>query len=102
MITRENPFVGARSYEETDKEIFFGREREIKDLFQLLQINTFSLLYGRSGLGKTSLLKAGIFPKLREHGFFPIYVKPNYSSKNTDFVNEIQKILLKVIVNLKG
>ena len=32
-------------------------------------------MYGRSGLGKTSLLRAGLFPALREENFLPIYVR---------------------------
>ncbi|WP_210490016.1 hypothetical protein [Rufibacter aurantiacus] len=90
-LIKENPFVGARSYDEKDKDIFFGREKEIIDLFQLVQVNAFSLLYGRSGLGKSSLLKAGMFPLLREYGFFPVYLRPNYSDKEGDFVIEVQK-----------
>ena len=34
-----------------------------------------TVLYGRSGLGKTSLLRAGLFPFLREHHFLPAYVR---------------------------
>ena len=34
-----------------------------------------TVLYGRSGLGKTSLLRAGLFPLLRERDFLPIYVR---------------------------
>ena len=34
-----------------------------------------TVLYGRSGLGKTSLLRAGLFPLLRERHFLPVYVR---------------------------
>ena len=34
-----------------------------------------TVLYGRSGLGKTSLLRAGLFPALREENFLPVYVR---------------------------
>ncbi len=85
-----NVFIGARSYEEMDKEIFFGREEEINDLFQLININTFTLLYGRSGLGKTSLLKAGLFPRLRNAKYLPIYIKPNYTEEKKDFIKSIE------------
>jgi hypothetical protein len=91
--TKRNRFVGARSYEEKDKDIFFGRESEADDLFQLVNINTFTLLYGRSGLGKTSILQAGLFPKLRANNYLPIYIRPNYRNKETDFVKDVEKII---------
>jgi hypothetical protein len=39
--------------------------------------NRLVVFYGRSGLGKTSLLKAGVAPLLRDEGFFPIWVRLN-------------------------
>src|ERR1041384_8363492 len=90
----QNPFIGFRSYEEQGQRIFFGREKEASELFQLVKINCFTLLYGKSGLGKTSVLQAGLFPKLREINFLPIYIRPNYFDKDSDFVKETEKIII--------
>lgn len=87
----QNNFVGARPYEEKDKEIFFGRENEVEELFQLVKINTFTLLYGRSGLGKTSVLQAGLFPKLKNNNYLPVYLRPDYNNKHADFVKDVEK-----------
>lgn len=92
-VVTQNRFIGARSYEEIDKDIFFGRETEADELYQLVNINTFTLLYGKSGLGKTSVLQAGLFPKLRLNNYLPIYVRPNYRNKNNDFVKDVEKIV---------
>jgi hypothetical protein len=91
--THGTRFIGARSYEEKDKFIFFGRTREIDDLFQLININTFTLLYGRSGLGKTSVLNAGVFPKLRTTRFLPVYIKPDYSNTEKNYIKWVEDLL---------
>lgn len=96
---RKNPFVGARSYEENDKDSFYGRSMESKDLLQLIKINSFTLLYGRSGLGKSSVIKAGLFPLLRENGYLPIYLKPNYNNPETNLIKEIEKKITEFIAN---
>lgn len=92
-----NKFKGPSSYEETDTDIFFGRENETENLLQLVKLNSLTLLFGKSGLGKSSLLKAGLFPKLRANNFMPIFVRPDYSNTTQDFVkytyNEIIKPL---------
>ncbi|WP_295795046.1 hypothetical protein [Mucilaginibacter sp.] len=90
----QNKFIGARSYEEKDKDIFFGRDNEANDLFQLVNINTFTLLYGKSGLGKTSVLQAGLFPKLRNGNYVPIYIRPNYRDPVNDFVKDVERIIM--------
>ena len=61
-----NPFVGPRPFEETDREGFFGREEEIRQISSLVIARRIVVLYARSGVGKTSLLKAGLIPYLEE------------------------------------
>jgi WD40 repeat protein len=79
-MTRENPYKGLYCYEERDKDLFQGRETEKKKLFRLVEYNILTVVFGKSGIGKTSLLNAGLFPKLRENGFLPIRLRPDYSS----------------------
>ena len=60
---------------EADQRVFFGREPEIHEsLHQILTTNLL-VLFGKSGLGKTSLLHAGLFPRLREHDLLPLTVR---------------------------
>ena len=63
------PYVGPRPFEETDKDLFFGRVREVNELFSLLVAHRAVLLYAQSGAGKTSLVNAGLIPQLLEEGF---------------------------------
>lgn len=60
-----DPYTGARE----DRRIFAGRDKEIQDLVAgILRARTL-VLYGRSGIGKTSLLLAGVVPELESRGF---------------------------------
>jgi hypothetical protein len=71
----ENPWPGLESFQEDERAFFFGRERESAALLEQVLDTAVTVLYGRSGLGKTSLLKAGLFPRLREQGFLPVYAR---------------------------
>ena len=61
-------FLGLKSYNEEDSEYFFGREQDKENLLTILQKNKFLTLTGGLGSGKSSLLKAGLVPRLK-NGF---------------------------------
>jgi chromosomal replication initiation ATPase DnaA len=61
----QHPWIGLASFTEGDREFFAGRAEEIDELLRLVRRDTLTLLYGVSGLGKTSLLQAGLFPAIR-------------------------------------
>jgi WD40 repeat protein len=67
MKANENPFVGLNPIENKDR--FFGREQEVRKLTELLIAERIVLLYSPSGAGKTSLLMAGLIPKLEKRKF---------------------------------
>ena len=58
----DNPYVGPRPFE-TGRRIF-GRDREIDDLYYLLSAERIVLLHSPSGAGKSSLIQAGLIPRL--------------------------------------
>lgn len=74
-----NPWAGLASYEDpetTERKLkFCGRDDESYDVAKLIMSNIFVTLYGKSGIGKTSLLNAGVFPELREEQFTPISLR---------------------------
>lgn len=74
-VNAEHPWPGLLPFAEEQSAYFFGREEQVEDLFRLINRETLTVLYGRSGLGKTSLIQAGLFPKLRRNGFLPIYLR---------------------------
>jgi WD40 repeat protein len=61
----ETPYVGLVPYQEEDADFFFGRDREIRIVTSNLRAHRLTILYGPSGAGKTSLLRAGVVHELR-------------------------------------
>jgi hypothetical protein len=59
-----NPFIGLRPFQPDECDIFFGREEDAEVLFNIVVTSSLSLVYARSGVGKTSLLAAGLKPFL--------------------------------------
>ncbi len=84
-----NPWLGLSSYSEDSLKYyqFNGRTAAIASLASLIRRNLFVTLYGRSGIGKTSLLQAGVFPVLRKEGFTPLSIRLN-DLKNGDNASE--------------
>jgi hypothetical protein len=60
-------YPGASPFNSSQEKIFFGRDKDIGRLLTMIQVERKVLLYSRSGLGKTSLLEAGVLPKLPEN-----------------------------------
>ncbi|MGH3973942.1 MAG: hypothetical protein ACRDS9_11555, partial [Pseudonocardiaceae bacterium] len=58
------PYVGFRPFRAKDCDRFFGRSTEARELATLWRANRLTVLYGASGVGKTSLLMAGVIPLL--------------------------------------
>ena len=77
--TYTNPWAGLSSYqdpESADEQLkFCGRDNESFDVAQLIDDNIFVTLYGKSGTGKTSLLNAGVFPRLRQEQYLPVSIR---------------------------
>lgn len=59
-----SPFVGSRPFDTADESIFHGRTREAAALARLWHDQRLTILHGPAGVGKTSLLRAGVLPEL--------------------------------------
>jgi photosystem II stability/assembly factor-like uncharacterized protein len=70
-----SPFIGLRPFRPEDASLFFGREALLEQLVERLQANSTPLLVvnGLSGVGKSSLLSAGLMPRLLKQGSVVVY-----------------------------
>src|SRR5688500_16246570 len=65
MSIRVRPFIGIQSFEEVNSSLFYGRDREIQEILALILSSGVSLVYSKSGIGKTSIFNAKIIPELQ-------------------------------------
>src|ERR1051325_6691765 len=65
-----SPLRGLDPFGEAERDVWYGRESERDGLAKLVTADGFraGLLFGEPGVGKTSLLRAGLIPHLRDHG----------------------------------
>lgn len=66
----ECPYRGLEAFEEKHWDVFFGREEVIQKIIDSLLANRFNAVIGPSGIGKSSLVQAGVIPALK-HGALP-------------------------------
>lgn len=95
MVPRRTPFKFLDYFEDkqADTVRFAGREQDIAEVVSRALADRTFVLFGRSGLGKTSLLLAGVFPEFRERGFFPLHVR-----LLDDPLSDLQKSLKAAVV----
>ena len=74
MANNPNPYVGPSPFQLDDAPRFYGRKDEATELFSLTRAHSVVLFYSQSGAGKTSLINAGVIPKLKKERIevFPV------------------------------
>lgn len=87
-----NPWKGLNFYREG--EILFGRDEEIQSLSLYIINNTQTVLYGQSGIGKSSIVNAGIFPIARAEGLYPIPIRLSHEP-NKPYMEQIKQAFVK-------
>ncbi len=90
-------FLGLQPYSEEQTGSFFGRDEEIDKLTTLIRVNNLTLVFGKSGTGKTSLLNAGVFPKVRENYCLPFRIRLEFNENSPNLVLQIKKIFKEEI-----
>jgi len=85
-----NPWLGLASFTEEIREYFFGRDEEVAELARRVQRKLLTVLFGKSGLGKTSILRAGLVPRLRAQGYCPVYVRIAYGRETPEPTEQIK------------
>jgi WD40 repeat protein len=65
-------YPGTRPFLENDRNLFFGRSIDIKNLSEMIVLEKMVVLFSKSGYGKSSLLNAGVIPQLTEKEKFQV------------------------------
>jgi len=89
----KSPFKFLDSYTIEDREIFFGREKEIEELYRRLFESKVLLVYGESGTGKSSLINCGLINKISKTEYLPINIRR--SDNMLESLSETIEFLLK-------
>src|SRR5213075_2085245 len=64
----ESPYAGLASFQESDADKFFGRNREIAEMVMQIRDRPLMAITGSSGIGKSSFVRAGVIPALKRSG----------------------------------
>lgn len=107
LPSREIPWPGPRPYEEGHWRTFFGRAGEVRRVVSSVGVKALSVLLGGSGTGKTSLVRAGAVPELRNRRYhprgsltqWPVLVLRRWGAESGTTVNEILHDQLAVAID---
>ena len=69
----------------------------MRDLFQRVVHKPLTVLFGRSGLGKTSLVQAALVPRLRDAGFLPIVLRIDYAKGAAPLLHQFVDALIAAL-----
>ena len=86
-MNKKNPWPGLASYNSSYQ--FCGRNGSSADLLNMIENYEFVTLYGKTGVGKTSLLKAGVFPILENSGYVPVYIRLGQFSSEVSYTQKL-------------
>ena len=92
QTTTANPYVGPRTFSYEQRHLFFGREREARDLTARFLSERLLLFYAQSGAGKSSLLQTRIIPQLRDERAFGVLPVARVSGELLPGIDEVDNI----------
>ena len=93
-VDPRNPYKGLRAFGEADSADFHGADAQLVRLGTELRTARFVAVVGPSGSGKSSLVRAGLLPRLRANGAFVMTMVPGAHP-----FDEIETALLRTAVN---
>ncbi len=94
-VDDRHPWLGLASFTEETRAFFYGRDEEVAELGRRVQRKLLTVLFGQSGLGKTSILRAGLVPRLRSEGYCPVYVRIDYARGAPEPAEQIKDAILR-------
>ncbi len=98
-VERRSPYQGLIPFDEADAPFFFGREKETQLITANLFASPLTLLYGPSGVGKTSVLRAGAVHQLRQRDDLLVVV---FGAWQTDPLGGLKAMIADVATRVTG
>lgn len=75
-------YPGLKPFERSQSAVFYGRGEDVQRLSNLILRERLVVLFAKSGIGKTSLLQAGVAPEIEKQGFAPIFIRADNTRMN--------------------
>lgn len=100
----KSPFKFLDSFTLADREIFFGRDQEITELYRRVFESKILLVYGISGTGKSSIINCGLASRFDESDWLPVNVRrgDNIIESIDDAFNKKALTILKKNLSISG
>ena len=102
----KNPYKELLPYIESDAHSFKGRTSETEEMYESFDRNEYLVCHADSGEGKSSIIEAGLIPKIKANCYFPVRIifksDEHFKKNNIDFDNVICGIIENEIEKLRS
>jgi hypothetical protein len=92
---QKSPYKFLDSYSREDRDLFFGRDKEIEELHSRVFENRILVVYGTSGTGKSSLINCGLANKFNDSDWLPVTIRRGININQSLFDNLVRIGLTK-------
>jgi WD40 repeat protein len=101
-VDAQNPWPGLVAFTEDLQAFFHGRAEEADELLRRVDRQDLTVLFGQSGLGKSSLLQAGLFPRLRAAGYLPVAIRLDHAAAAPPLSEQVKTAVARAILDAGG
>lgn len=98
-VLKRNPFPGSRPFFSSEDQLFFGRDKAVADVIDMLLKRRFVAMVGASASGKTSMVQSGVIPALladMKREWVPIFIRPGKRPMES-LIRGIQRVFSKEV-----
>lgn len=95
-MSKNYRYPGSKPFSQEDTSVYFGRSKDIDSLYKYVNVENLVVLYGKSGLGKSSLINAGLLERLHEKEFLPMPIRFNNYLQGSN-ANPLQIVVQKIV-----
>ncbi len=101
-VDAQNPWPGLVAFTEELQGFFHGRAEEADELLRRVERKDLTVFFGQSGLGKSSLLQAGLFPRLRAEGYLPVAIRLDHAVSAPPLAEQVKAAVAHAIRDAGG